>query len=134
MHTECTRILRLPVLIHVHVDKSKIAGRRINLYMICIHTGVHVSIWDHVYIYMHGILIKGVLVLFSEVVLYTSPCSKVHQITCSVLFAWVALTTLYMYTIATTVSAMGKFTLSLEISTLHQKCFYGLLSMTNSIN
>ena len=85
MHTERTKILCLPVLIHVHVGKSKIAGRRINLYMICIHTGVHVSIWDHVYIYMHGVLIKGVLVLFSEVVLYTSPCSKVHQITCSVL-------------------------------------------------
>ena len=39
-------------------------------------------IWDHVYIYMHGVVIKGgVLVLFSGVVLYTSPCSKVHQIT-----------------------------------------------------
>ena len=47
MHTERTRILRLPVLIHVHVGKSEIAGRRINLYMICIHTGVSGTMYTY---------------------------------------------------------------------------------------
>ena len=46
-----------------------------------LHTCVHLSTWNHVYIYMHGVSIKGgVLVLFPGVVLYITRFTRLHEI------------------------------------------------------